>query len=54
MRVKRHIEETRKHFEDRSRAWEEKEGVLGHVVKTDFKAPKTVLVVPSMYSNRNG
>eukprot|EP01035_Chromulina_nebulosa_P017710 gene17710-23302_t len=54
-RIRKQIESTKQLYEERSRKWEEKEKVLGHVVKSDISRPKEMLNVPSIndiYNNQ--
>ena len=47
-RIHAQLEESRQHYEDRSRKWELQEKVLGHNVKSDVSKPRAVLSVPVM------
>jgi len=54
-RIRKQIESTKQLYDERSRKWEEKEKVLGHVVKSDISRPKEMLNVPSIndiYNNQ--
>ena len=46
-RIAMQLEENRKVVTDRSRQWEEKEQVLGHMQRTDISRPKELLSVPN-------
>jgi hypothetical protein len=45
-RIRTQLDESRQHYEDRSRKWEVKEKVLGHNVKSDVSKPRAVLSIP--------
>lgn len=45
-RIRAQLDETRQHYESRSRKWEIQEKVLGHNVKSDVSKPRAVLSVP--------
>ena len=47
-RIRVQLDESRQHYEDRSRKWEIHEKVLGHNVKSDVSKPRPVLSVPRM------
>ena len=46
-RIAMQLEENRKVVTERSRQWEEKEQVLGHMQRTDISRPKELLSVPN-------
>jgi hypothetical protein len=46
-RIASQLEETRKVINDRSRQWEEKEQVLGHMERSDINRPRHLLSVPN-------
>lgn len=46
-RIATQLEQTRKVINDRSRQWEEKEQVLGHMERSDISRPRQLLSVPN-------
>lgn len=50
-RLRKQMDDTRRGHEERSRKWEEKEKVLGHLVKSDISKPRAVLSVPVQGDN---
>jgi len=46
-RIREQSEESRRHYEDRSRKWEVQEKVLGHNVKSEVSRPRAVLSLTS-------